>query len=271
MDQGTACPACGSRALQPAGWGRVRRAVCARCGHCWERQGRGHEVDTLACPGCPRRGTCESCPTGLVAEMSERHVLPDGEQILIRPLLYGDRFELAAGFDELSLRSRRARFFDPPDELDGAELEYLTNIDYHDHYACAALAEGGPVPVGIGVARYVREADDPTTAEVAVTVADDHQRRGVGTLLSRALARAAVANGIRRFVSYVLWDNAAAIDMFTAQGTRVSPAEPGVARIEIDLPARADEVAVLPDTYLHRLFATFAARVRAWSRAGSAR
>ena len=232
--------------------------MCAHCGRCWDDGGDGAAVDPLACPGCERRGTCESCPTWLVEKASRREVLSDGQPVLVRPLLYSDRFELAAGYTELSPRSRRHRFFNAPDQLDADELEYLTNLDHHDHFACAAVLEDTPVPKGVGVARYVREKD-PTIAEVAVTVLDAYQRRGIGTLLTRTLAEAAAQNGIRTFVNYVQWENAAAIDLLTDEQTRITPAEPGVARIEVDLPTR---VAELPDPYLHRVITAYAARVR---------
>jgi GNAT superfamily N-acetyltransferase len=232
--------------------------VCARCGRCWEDGGRGAEVDTLACPGCERRGTCESCPTWLVEEASRREVLPDGQAVLIRPLLYGDRFELAEGFAALSPSSRRHRFFNAPAQLGADELEYLTNLDYRDHFACAAVIDDGPMPQGVGVARYVREDDDPAVAEVAVTVLDDHQRRGIGTLLIRRLGEVAASNGIRSFVNYVQWGNAGAMELLVDEAARITPAEPGVARIEVDLPTR---VADVPDSTLHRLL-----RASAWVR-----
>jgi acetyltransferase len=259
MDDGRACRACGSTDLQPAGRPAGRRAVCAHCGRCWEHGGDGVEIDTLACPGCEHRGACESCPTWLVEEMTRHHVLSDGQPVLIRPLLYGDRFELAAGFTELSPRSRRHRFFNAPDELDDDELEYLTNLDYRDHFACAAVLEDGPLPKGVGVARYVREDDDRTVAEVAVTVLDTYQRRGIGTLLTRTLGEVAAENGIRSFVNYVQWENAAAIELLTDEESRITPAEPGVARIEVNLPSRVAEV---PDSHLHRVISAYAGRVR---------
>jgi len=200
----------------------------------------------------------ESCPTWLVEEKSRREVLRDGQPVLIRPLLYGDRHELAAGFAELSPLSRRHRFFHTVNALDHDLLEHLTNIDYRDHFACVAVLEDTPVPKGVGVARYVRDALEPTVAEVAVTVADAYQRRGIGTLLVRTLGEVAAGNGIRTFVNYVLWDNAAAMDLLADEQWRISPAEPGVARIEVAVPPLRE----VPDSYLHRLIRTYIARMR---------
>ena len=76
-----------------------------------------------------------------------------------------------------------------------------------------ALLLGGAAPKGIGVARYLRDPTDPAIAEVAVTVMDDHQRRGVGTLLTRALGEVAAERGIHTFVSYVQWGNDLAVDV----------------------------------------------------------
>ncbi len=154
-------------------------------------------------------------------------MLDDGGEVLIRPLVYGDRFELAAGFTELSLRSRQLRFFQAPEALGPDELEYLTNIDYQNHFAFAALLLGGPAPKGIAVGRYLRDPTDPAIAEVAVTVMDDHQRRGVGTLLTRALGEVAAERGIRTFVSYVQWGNDLAVDALAREGARVTSGRAG--------------------------------------------
>src|SRR6185369_12745109 len=141
MGDARTCRACGSTELHPAG-PLARRAVCGHCGRCWEDEGGGSEVDALACSGCERRGACEACPTWLSESLTRRHAL-DGAEVLIRPLVYGDRFELAAGYTELSLRSRQLRFFQARGALDPDELEYLTNIDYQNHFAFAALLLDG--------------------------------------------------------------------------------------------------------------------------------
>ena len=199
----------------------------------------------MACPGCHQRVVCESRPTALVDAMSSVHELADGTRIRVRPLLYADRYELAEGYQHLSGESRRLRFFSPPRALSDGDVEYLTNIDYIDHFAWAAFAIDAPGSPGVGVARYIRDRAQATHAECAVTVLDTYQNRGLGTLLLLLLADQAQRNGITTFVSYVLWDNQQVLDGLTAAGARIGPEEPGVARVEMDIPA-AEELTRLP-------------------------
>ena len=85
--------------------------------------------------------------------------LRDGSTVLIRQVRGTDAPLLADGFARLSARSRQLRFLGPKKMLSAAELRYLTEVDHHDHEAIGALspAEGR----GVGIARYIRDADDP--------------------------------------------------------------------------------------------------------------
>ena len=133
--------------------------------------------------------------------------LRDGSAVLIRPVRPADDGLLAGGFARLSDRSRRMRFLGSKEALSAAELRYLTDVDHRDHEALGALdhARGG----GVGIARYVRDRDDPRTAEIAVTVIDDWQGRGLGTELLARLSERARQEGIGRFTAAVSADNAA--------------------------------------------------------------
>jgi len=179
----------------------------------------------------------ESPPTSMPESTGSVHELADHTHVLVRPLLHSDRHELAIGYEHLSAEARRLRFFSAPARLSDADLEYLTNLDYHDHFAWAAFAIDEPGQPGIGVARYIRDPTHPSHAEVAVTVLDDYQHRGLGTLLLEMLADHARRNGITTFVSHILWDNREILETLAAAGARIEPEEPGVARVAIEIPA----------------------------------
>ena len=57
------------------------------------------------------------------------------------------------------LLGRRPRCLTPGQELSPAELRYFTDVDHRDHEALGALNH--PAGRGVGVARYIRDADDP--------------------------------------------------------------------------------------------------------------
>jgi GNAT superfamily N-acetyltransferase len=164
------------------------------------------------------------------------HELADHCRVLVRPLQLSDRHELAIGYEHLSAEARRRRFFTAPSRLSEADLEYLTDLDYRDHFAWAAFAIDERGQPGIGVARYIRDPTQPDQAEVAVTVLDDYQHRGLGTLLLEMLADHARDNGITTFVSHILWDNREILETLAAAGARIEPEEPGVARVAIEIP-----------------------------------
>jgi GNAT superfamily N-acetyltransferase len=132
-------------------------------------------------------------------------VLRDGSGVLVRPVRSTDAPLLAEGFARLSERSRRMRFLGKKDELSAAELRYYADVDHHDHEALVALdpADGR----GAGVARYVRDADGLQAAEIALTIADDWQGRGLGTELLARLSYRARQEGICRFTAVVSYDN----------------------------------------------------------------
>src|SRR5690242_19349595 len=148
-------------------------------------------------PGLPPR----SAPAG------DRVVLRDGSQVLIRPVRRTDAPLLADGFDRLSAASRWMRFLTAKTELSPAELRYLTDLDHHDHEALGALDDR--YDRGVGIARFIRNAADPHAADLAVTIVDDWQGRGLGAELLARLSDRARQEGIHRFTALVAADNVA--------------------------------------------------------------
>lgn len=151
--------------------------------------------------------------------------LPGGERILIRPIRADDAPLVAAGFERLDPESRRLRFFSPTPRLSSSLLRWMVEVDHYDHEALVAVLADAP-DVLIGVARYVRLRDRPSDADVAVTVCQRRRRQGMGTLLLRALRRAALANGIERFTGEVLPENRPALAWLAAAGAVFDYSEP---------------------------------------------
>ena len=136
-------------------------------------------------------------------------VLRDGSMVWIRQVQAADAPLLADSFARLSADSRSTRCLGAKKELSAAELRYLTDVDHHDHEALGALEHpGGP---GVGMARYIRHPGDPQAAEIAVTVVDDWQGRGLGTELVRQLSGCAWRAGVRRFTAVATTGNVAAV------------------------------------------------------------
>jgi RimJ/RimL family protein N-acetyltransferase len=180
-------------------------------------------------PGRSRLAGHRSRPalkTGLVA-------LRDGSTVLIRPVQSADAPLVADGFARLSPRSRQLRFLTRKKQLSTAELRYLTEVDHHDHEALVALNHGDGR--GVGIARYIRHADDPHAAEIAVTVVDDWQGRGLGTELVARLSGRASHEGIHRFTALVAEDNMAVARMLRNTSASLAGRGPGTVEYEIPL------------------------------------
>jgi protein lysine acetyltransferase len=133
--------------------------------------------------------------------------LRDGTPLLIRPIRPDDKRMLAEGLRHLSPETVQRRFLAPKTRFTRSELRYLTEVDHINHVAYVVEAPTHPVRRLIGVARFVREADDPTTAEAAIVVADSWQGRGVGSLLAEQLGRRAQSLGVKRFTATMASDN----------------------------------------------------------------
>jgi GNAT superfamily N-acetyltransferase len=148
---------------------------------------------------------------------SEPLVTRDGAHLQVRPLEAEDREELRDGINGLSPDSRYMRFLTPKPEATPDDLTYLTTLD-HDHHEALVAVEPA-TGIGVAVARYVIVDDQPpVTAEIAVTVTDEWQGRGVGGGLLRRLAAVAQARGITRFSGTKLDSNATMIKLLSSLG-----------------------------------------------------
>jgi CRP-like cAMP-binding protein len=159
----------------------------------------------------------------------------DGAALSLRPVLPGDaeRFKSSGSFSRETLY-RRYQGGAPT----AARLTYLFEVDYVDHFVWV-VTDGVAGPV-VADARFVRDQDDAASAEVALTVADGYQGRGIGSLLLGALAVAARVGGIKRFHARVLSDNPPARALGDKVNARWEYEEPGVVTTTGEIPGLRD-------------------------------
>lgn len=180
-------------------------------------------------PAKPRR------PQAIAPDVREPVTLRDGTEVLIGRITPADAPLLADGFARLSQESRRLRFLGPKPKLTRSELRYLTEVDGQRHEAIGVTDPG--TGRGVAVGRFVRDPADPSRAEVAITVADEWQHRGLGKLMLERLADRAREEGITHFTALVADDNRNMQRLLerTKHPARVAHIGADVAEYEIEL------------------------------------
>jgi len=159
----------------------------------------------------------------------------DGAELLLRPVLPGDA-ERFTGSGSFSRETLYRRYQGATPSKTG--LVYLFEVDYVDHFVWVVVA-GADGPA-VADARFIRDQGRPGSAEVALTVADAYQGRGIGTLLLDALAVAARIDGVRRFHARVLAENQGARALGDRMHLHWERDEPGVVTTAWDVPEPGD-------------------------------
>lgn len=144
---------------------------------------------------------------------------PSARVVHLRPLRDGEQAPILEVFDRLSARSRFLRFHTGIPHLPPRLLRHLSTLTRGAHEASVAEVDGRTV----AVARWIRLTGRPTTAELAVAVADEYQGRGLARVLVAAVARSAQAAGVRSFVCTVHPENSAALAGLRAAGAWTTP------------------------------------------------
>ncbi len=154
--------------------------------------------------------------------------LKTGVSVLVREVTPEDRSLLKAGYSHLSDQSKYFRFLAARHDLTMSELNVFTASNGPDHVAIGALVESVSTSEPVGIARYIRLPHQDNTAEIAVTIADDFQHQGLGSLLLGILAKFAHLNGFSEFNALVHSENRAMLGLLRKLGgvqTRLGGAE----------------------------------------------
>jgi acetate---CoA ligase (ADP-forming) len=165
-------------------------------------------------------------------------ILRGGETLRLRPPRESDTNEILEFFRALSERSLYLRFHGFP-RLGPEVAEQLVDPNWSERGALVGtFAENGRERI-VAVANYVR-LRDPAVAEAAFAVADEYQRRGIGTRLVEQLAERAGRQGIERIVAEVLAENRGMLGVFASLGFELTRELAG-GEVEIAFPIRSTE------------------------------
>lgn len=193
-----------------------------------------------------RRPRFRTVPSLDPASLAERWLLPDGIAIGLRAIKPDDRVALREQlFLKLGKESLRNRFLCLKTDLTEAELTRYCAVDFDRHVAVVAETLSPGHPRLVGVARMVRETLDMAAAEIAITVLDDYQGRGIGGLLFRKLVDCARRLDIERLEATMFAHNKRMANLL--RGSRLpceSGIENGILNMALDLRARRAPVLV---------------------------
>lgn len=164
--------------------------------------------------------------------------LQDGTAVCLRAMRPEDRPLFLDALERTSTATLRARFHTDNFRFSPSRLTYLTEVDQRNHLAVGATVRKSGKEVGIGIARCIRSGTSDS-AEVAVTVVDDYQHQGVGSLLMAELARHARTQGINRFTAYVPAERRSLMNRLHSRGFEMVECRDGIALLGLRLPSQA--------------------------------
>ncbi len=147
-----------------------------------------------------------------------RDVTRDGCIIDIRAIRPDDKGRLCEHFRSLSPTSAYFRFFSPKRKFSERELADLTEIDFVRKVTLVATVRSRGAERIVGLAQYVVLDDRRQCAQLACSVIDAYQGRGIGALLLEHMLGIARARGVVEFAADVLGDNHPMLRLLTKSG-----------------------------------------------------
>jgi RimJ/RimL family protein N-acetyltransferase len=155
--------------------------------------------------------------------LSAAHELSDGTLVRLRLTRPSDSPRVREFLEMLSQPSSYRRFLSVFDVVPDNVVRHFTFYEPSERLMLAATAphEGTDALIGLADVAML----DTGMAEIAIVVSDEHQGKGVGTLLTEAVAALATRRGVTRLKATMAADNKAMLKLLENLGETVKSHE----------------------------------------------
>ena len=150
----------------------------------------------------------------------EKRIEIDEEPVMIRPAKPVDERRIQEHFYNLEKEDVVSRFFHDKSSFARDEMEGLSQIDYVKNLTLVAVVGEFGFGRVVAVAEYLLD-ESTNMAEVAFSVSRPYQGKGLGSILTEQISRAARENGIAGLVAYTAPQNDGMIHLFESMPYRV--------------------------------------------------
>ena len=169
--------------------------------------------------------------------LATTHRLDGGLQVRLRLTRPSDARAVREFLERLTPETRQRRFLSPMPRVPQAVVDHFTFYDPRERLVIAATTpgSGGEEIVGLGDVSFVATG----IAEIGMVVEEEHQSRGIGRLLTEAVASLALSRAATHLKAEMLDSNPAVLKLLSAIGATVRTIEDGRAVAYAKLPARS--------------------------------
>jgi RimJ/RimL family protein N-acetyltransferase len=150
------------------------------------------------------------------------------KHFFIRAINEHDKADLLDGFNHASREVKIRRFLGYKKTLSEKELDYLTHPDFEVHYAYGIEEQVGDKHHPFGVARFIKDKDNPERAECAITLLDEYHGMGLGTDLFAVMVDAAKEAGVKELYGTAYSDNHAIKHLMSKFGKFTNSTQAGI-------------------------------------------
>jgi GNAT superfamily N-acetyltransferase len=155
--------------------------------------------------------------------------------LAVGSVLPHNKKQISDGIRDMSPETIRQRFLGSKREFSDKELQYLTVLDGWNHYAIG-VEERDKLKRGVAIIRMVRSSHSETEAEIAITIIDDYQRKGLGSFLLNLIMLAAMERKIETLSFTFLPQNVAIVKLIKGAGIPIAgPHNQDYVQLFIDL------------------------------------